>query len=70
MSEERWSIFWCVSVAAQARLMQFQWDNHNSLLEIVEASKDTVIEAVIESPEEIDVLMRQKPRYRKGGPPQ
>lgn len=61
---ETWPLWWHLEPAAQALLMQFQWDNYKYHIEIppLPGSK---IDTEIESPEEIDSLMRQAPRHQK-----
>lgn len=61
-----WPLFWCLKPEAQALLMKYQWDNHGFRLQVPPLSDDGHIDTKIESPEEIDKLMRQKPRYFKG----
>lgn len=57
-----WPLFWCLSAETQAKLMQYQWDNYGLPLEIPKQASDTHVAPVLESPEEIDRLMRQRPR--------
>lgn len=61
-----WPLFWCLSPQDQAKLMQYQWDNFGFRLVIPPLPSDIDIDTEIESPEEIDRLIRQKPRYLKG----
>jgi len=64
----KWPLFWSLEPAAQAKLIQYQWDNYNENIAIPAPleipQEDWPIE--MESLEEIDRLMRQKPRRPKG----
>lgn len=57
-----WPLFWCLKPEDQAKLMQFQWDNHGDKLEIPAPGRtsEAAWQAVmLENSEEIDRLMRQ-----------
>ncbi len=56
-------IFWCLSVEAQAVLMKFQFDNYGVRLDILPAPEGIQIDTELETPEEIDKLMRQPPKH-------
>lgn len=61
-----WPLFWCLKPKDQTKLKQWQWDNYGFRLEIPPLTSDTHIVTVLESPEEIDRIIRQKPHYPKG----
>ncbi|MBA7577414.1 hypothetical protein ES708_19266 [subsurface metagenome] len=61
----RYPLFWCLSPAAQARLMQWYWDNYGLHLSIPPRLGETHVPPHIESVEEIDWLMRQPPKLRR-----
>lgn len=67
MKEERaeWPLFWCLPIETQARLMQWYWDEFGHNLPIPAAPGQTPAEWKVtleESHEDIDLLMREKPR--------
>ena len=61
-----WPLFWCLSVESHAALMKFQLDKYGQHLVIPPLPKDVRIDTKLKSLEEIDRLMRRKPRYPKG----
>ena len=64
---KQYPLFWCLSAAAQARLMQLHFDLTGTRLTIPPEIKITTPKASIvlgESEDEIDREMRQKPRYK------
>lgn len=64
MSERTtWPLWECLSPGALVLLIQFQWDNYGEKLDLL-FWRDAYRE--VESLEEIDRLMRQKPHYPKG----
>lgn len=69
MARTMWPLFWCLTPECQAKLMQYQWDNYGFRLEIpppLGASQNKWKIVLLESHEEIDRLMRQRPHYPKG----
>jgi hypothetical protein len=59
-----WPLFYCLEPEVRAALMQHQWDTYHTLLDLPSppgASQDVTLDAKMESPEEIDKLMRQAP---------
>lgn len=69
MRNNRWLLFWCLKTSAQAALMQYQWDNYETKLEIPTpplTSKGVWLNVQIENSEEIDRIMRQAPSRSRG----
>ena len=62
---EAWPLWWHLEPAAQALLMQFQWDTYGCRLEIPPEPGHGHIDAEIESLEEIDRGMRRPPRHQR-----
>lgn len=63
------SLFWLLTPAEQAILMQYQWDHHKERLEIPTppATSEAVWQVVLsETTEEFDKVMRQRPHHPKG----
>lgn len=64
------TLFWRLTPAQQALLMQFQWDAHGERLEIPTppATSEAVWQVVLsETTEEFAKVMRQKPHPGPGG---
>ena len=61
----KWPLFYCISVEEQALLMQFQWDEYGFRLTIPPAPSHGRIDTEIESPEEIERIMKQPPKHKK-----
>lgn len=59
-----WPLFWCLSAETQALLMKYQFDKYGFRLVIPPRPSDTHSDTAIESPEEIDRLIRQRPHYK------
>ncbi|MBA7586842.1 hypothetical protein ES708_28848 [subsurface metagenome] len=57
----KYPLWWCLPVAAQAALMQWQWDNYGLHLSFPPRPGEIYVPPHVESVEEIDWLMRQKP---------
>ena len=62
MTRASWPLFWCPSVQAQAALMQLYWDEYGCRLDIPLEPKRFHIDAM-ESPDELEQIMRQAPRH-------
>ncbi|MBA7587880.1 hypothetical protein ES708_29926 [subsurface metagenome] len=62
----KYPLFWCLKPEDQAKLMQFEWDNYGLHLSIPPRPGETHVPTALESPEEIDKLMRQTRRHFKG----
>jgi len=60
----KYPLFWCLEPAKQAGLMKFQFDNYGLRLKIPPKLKDIQAEAM-ESPEELEKIMRQVPEHPK-----
>lgn len=56
-----WPLWECLQLESLVKLIQYQWDNYGLKLELL-----IDIYREMESLEEIDRLMRQKPHYPKG----
>lgn len=63
---EPWPFWWHLEPAAQALLMQFQWDTYGFRLQIPLELGHGRVDTEIESPEEIDQIMRQAPSRSRG----
>jgi len=60
-----WPLWTCISVESLVALAQYQWDNYGTKLDIL-TDHDTYFPE-LEPIEEIDKLMRQKPKTRARG---
>ena len=60
-----WPLFWCLEPKSQAMLIQYQWDNYDLKLSIP-PMPDSKFDTKLESPEEVDKLMRQSPSRSRG----
>ncbi len=61
-------LFWRLSVENQALLMQYQWDEFGTKIDIPPLPKQIEPKIVVdEDTKEIDKLMRQKPSRIRGG---
>ena len=56
-----WPIWWCLEPAAQAALMQFQWDKYGYHLQIPPMPDFARVDTKLESLEEIGREMRKAP---------
>ena len=62
------TLFWRISAQAQALLMRYQYNNYGEKLEIPPppgTSKGVWLTVQVENSEEIDKLMRQRPKSPK-----
>ena len=62
-------LWWRLSAAAQAKLMQYQWDNYGEILDIpkpTQTSKGVWMSVQLENLEEISRIMRQAPSRSRG----
>ena len=66
--EMKWPLFWCISQEARVALMKYQWEHFGLRLNIPpEPFTPVSFSTQLESLEEIDRMMRQKPhRPRRG----
>jgi len=58
-------LFWNLSVETQAKLIQYQWDNFGSRINIPPEPKDIYIETSIEPLEELEQIMKQAPEHQR-----
>lgn len=56
---ETWPLWQCISRESLAKLIIYQWDHYGLKLDLL-----TDMYRDVESLDEIDRLMRQRPRYR------
>ena len=62
-----WTLFWCLEPAAQAALMQYQWQNYGTKLDIATPPTQGVrVTGELENSSEIDRLIRQPPSRSRG----
>ena len=59
-----WPLFWCLEPECQAMLIEFQWGSYGLKLQMP-PMPDSKFDTKVESPEEINRLMRQPPKHSK-----
>ena len=64
--KETWPLWECISAKAQALLKKYQFDTYGYRLEIPPEIGRGHIDTDLESPQEIDKLMRQAPSRSRG----
>ncbi len=66
MQKVGWPLFWCLEPEVQAALMIYQFDTYGFYLEAPQRPNGIHIDTKIESPGEIDKIMRVPSKYPKG----